>query len=129
MSEYFMNVSIMKLIGKYFKATFYWRSTDGTLLSKFFDFFYSIPYSTGHVCKVERSKWMFLSLDKQHNSGGCYYHYQYHLFLNLLNNQRIPLPLVHREYFQGLTYCIYVFPRSIATGLKFLFTTTTAIVS
>ena len=41
-----------------------------------------------------------MSLDKQHNSAGCYYHYQYHLFLNLLNSQRISLPLVHREYFQ-----------------------------
>ena len=99
-SEYFMNVSIMKLIGKYFNALLLETDRRDTIV-QVLRFVCNIPYSTGHVCKVERSKWMFVSLDKQHISGGCYHHHhQYDLFLNLLNSQRIPLPLGDREYFQ-----------------------------
>ena len=47
MSKYFMNVLIMKLIGKYFKATFYWRPTDGTRLSKNFDVFTAFHTALG----------------------------------------------------------------------------------
>ena len=111
----------MKSIVKYFNATFYWRPTDGTRLSSSS---IVLQHSIQHCACLQSRKIQVdvREFDKQHNSGGCYYHYQYHLFLNLLN-QRIRglhFPLYFTNIPNGLTYCIYVFTRSIATGLKFL---------
>ena len=47
MRKYHMNVSLMKLIEKYFKSTFYWRPKDGTRLFKFFACFTAFHTALG----------------------------------------------------------------------------------